>query len=83
MQNGTKTTMSTHRPKSVTPSANRSKRWASNGARPGPQTAQKSYERYLALAQAQAQSGDTLGAENSYQHAEHYLRSMSPDGETT
>ena len=43
----------------------------------GSQIAQRSYERYLALAQAQAQSGDIIGAENYYQHAEHYFRSMS------
>jgi hypothetical protein len=84
MQNGPRTTMSTH-PKSGTLSANRSKRWTSNVARPesrGPQNAQRSYERYLALAQAQAQSGDRIGAENYYQHAEHYFRSMCSDRET-
>ena len=43
----------------------------------------RSYERYLALAQAQAQSGDMIGAENYYQHAEHYFRSMSSGRETT
>ena len=86
MQNGTKTTMSTHRPKSTTPFANRSKRSTSNVARPelsGSQNAQKNYERYLALAQAQAQSGDRIGAENYYQHAEHYFRSMRSERETT
>jgi Domain of unknown function (DUF4167) len=40
-------------------------------------------ERYLALAKAQAQSGDMIGAENYYQHAEHYFRSMSSDRGTT
>jgi hypothetical protein len=86
MQNGTIPTMSTHRPKSATPFANRSKRWTSNVARPelrGSETAQRSYERHLALAQAQAQAGDRIGAENYYQHAEHYFRSMSSDRETT
>ena len=86
MQNGLKTMTSTHRPESARPFANRSKQWTSNGVRPdlrGPQNAQRSYERYLALAQAQVQSGDMIGAENFYQHAEHYFRSMSPDGETT
>ena len=86
MQNGTRSTMNTHRPKSTMPSANRSKRRSSNMARPelsGSQNAQRSYERYLALAQAQAQSGDRIGAENCYQHAEHYFRSMSSDKETT
>jgi hypothetical protein len=86
MQNGPKTMTSTRRPKSVRPFANRSKQWTANGVRPdlrGPQNAQRSYERYLALAQAQAQSGDVIGAENYYQHAEHYFRSMSSDRETT
>ena len=48
----------------------------------GSQSAQRNYERYLALAQAQAQSGDVIGAENYYQHAEHYFRSMSGDRES-
>lgn len=85
MQNGTRTTMTTHRPASARPYADRSKRGASNGARPefrGSETAQRSYERYLALAQAQVLAGDRIGAENYYQHAEHFLRSMSPDRET-
>ncbi len=86
MQNGKNTMMSTRRPKSATQFSNRSKRWTPNVARPklrGSETAQKSYERYLALAQAQAQVGDRIGAENYYQHAEHYLRSISPNPETT
>jgi Domain of unknown function (DUF4167) len=86
MRNGQKTMMSTHRPKSARPFANRSKQWTSNVARPEPRgsgNAQRNYERYLALAQAQAQSGDIVGAENYYQHAEHYFRSMSSDRETT
>ncbi|MGH7489166.1 MAG: DUF4167 domain-containing protein [bacterium] len=41
-----------------------------------PQNAQKNYERYLALARAEALNGDPIGAENYLQHAEHYLRSM-------
>ena len=86
MQNGQKTMMSKHRPKSARPFANRSKQWTSNGARPEPRTsgnAQRSHERYLALAQAQAQSGDIVGAENYYQHAEHYFRTRSSGRETT
>ena len=35
-----------------------------------------SYERYLALARAEAQNGNAVAAENYYQHAEHYFRSM-------
>ena len=80
MQNGLTTKMDTQRPRTARPSANRPKQWTSNVARPEPrgsQNAQRSYERYLALAQAQAQAGDIVAAENYYQHAEHYLRSMS------
>jgi hypothetical protein len=58
----------------------RPRRWDANSKRDTPvnfQSAQKSYERYLALAQAEAQAGDIVGAENYYQHAEHYFRSMS------
>ena len=40
------------------------------------QNAQKSYERYLALARAEALAGDRIVAENYFQHAEHYFRSM-------
>jgi hypothetical protein len=52
MQNGQKTMMNTHRPKSARPFANRSKQWTSNVARPEPRgsgNAQRKYERYLAL----------------------------------
>ena len=86
MQNGPKTMTSTHRPESARPFAKRAKQWTSNGVRPdlrSPQNAQRSYERYLALAQAQAQAGDVIGAENYYQYAEHYFRSMSSDRKTT
>jgi len=41
-----------------------------------PQNAQRNYERYLALARAEAMRGDPVAAENYLQHAEHYLRSM-------
>jgi len=74
MQNGRRPT---HQPKQ-----DRSKRWTSGASRPepkGPQNAQRSYERYLELARAEALSGNLIGAENYYQHAEHYLRSMSSD----
>ena len=80
MHNGPNTMLNSHRSKSARPFADRSKQWTSNVARPesrGHQNAQRSYERYLALAQAQAQAGDIVGAENYYQHAEHYFRSMS------
>jgi hypothetical protein len=40
------------------------------------QNFQRSYERYLALAHAEALTGDRIVAENYLQHAEHYLRAM-------
>jgi hypothetical protein len=40
------------------------------------QNAQRNYERYLALAHAEALTGDRIVAENYFQHAEHYFRSM-------
>jgi Domain of unknown function (DUF4167) len=43
------------------------------------QNAQRSYERYLALARAEALAGDRIAAENYFQHAEHYFRSMAED----
>ncbi len=42
----------------------------------GFQNMKLNYERYLALARAEAQSGNAVAAENYYQHAEHYFRSM-------
>ena len=36
-------------------------------------------EQYMALARAEAQTGNMVGAENYYQHAEHYFRLMSSD----
>jgi hypothetical protein len=39
-----------------------------------PTNAQKSYHSYLALARDAASRGDTIAAENFYQHAEHFLR---------
>jgi hypothetical protein len=68
------------------PSAARSKRWISSGARAepkGPQNAQRNYERYLALARAETQSGNTVAAENYHQYAEHYFRMMRSDSEQT
>jgi hypothetical protein len=66
--------------------APRPKRWTSSAARPqlnGSQSAQRSYERYLALAQEEARSGNVVAAENYYQHAEHYFRLMSSNREAT
>lgn len=86
MQNGPKTFMNTRQPKSGASFGARSKRWESNAAREKPrgsQNAQSSYERYLALAQAEVLVGDIVGAEYYYQHAEHYFRSMSLGLKTT
>ncbi len=86
MQNGPKRIMNRRDTRPVASSAGRSKRWTSNGSEPkvsqsanGNQSAHRNYERYLALAQAQILAGDKVEAENYFQHAEHYLRSMSPD----
>jgi len=82
MQNGP-TTIPGARPNRPAASyAGRSKRWTSNAVRPdstNSQNAQRSYERYLALARAEVQNGNTIAAENYYQYAEHYFRSMRPD----
>jgi hypothetical protein len=37
----------------------------------------------LALARAEAQSGNTVGAESYYQYAEHFYRLISSDPEVT
>jgi hypothetical protein len=82
MQNGPNTAMSTRQSRPGGSFAARPKRWTSSAARPqsnGHQAAQRSYERYLALAQEEARSGNVVGAENYYQHAEHYFRLMSRD----
>ncbi len=75
MQNGRKTPR-----QPGIPPISRSKRWTPNANRPntnGAGSAQRSYERYLALAQEEARSRNVVGAENYYQHAEHYYRSMT------
>ena len=82
MQNGPKTMRHTRQPRPAGDFAARSKRWTSGATRPaqnGSHDARRSYERYLALAQTQALSGDVVAAENYYQHAEHYFRSISSD----
>src|SRR5450759_4446168 len=76
--------MSARQPRPAASFAARSKRWTSSAARPEPkssQNAQGNSERYLALARAEAQIGNTVGAENYYQYAEHYFRSMRSDSE--
>jgi hypothetical protein len=39
------------------------------------------FERYIALAREASTSGDRVGAENLYQHAEHYFRIMNAANE--
>ena len=85
MPNGP-TTIPGARPNRPAAYAGRSKRWTSHATRPEPnnsQNAQRSYERYLALARAEVQIGNTIAAENYYQYAEHYFRSMRPDSDGT
>ena len=41
-----------------------------------PANAKRSYEHYVALARGTAVRGDTVAAENDYQHAEHFFRVM-------
>ena len=86
MQNGPTTIPGARPSRPANSYAARSKRWTSNAARPDPnnsQNAQRSYERYLALARAEVQNGNTIEAENYYQYAEHYFRSMRPDPDGT
>jgi Domain of unknown function (DUF4167) len=74
--------MSARPPRPAASFAAPSKRWTSGARRPEPknsQNAQRNYERCLALARAEAQIGNTIGAENYYQYAEHYFRSMRAD----
>lgn len=42
--------------------------------------ARNNYERYTNLAKDAARRGDTIEAENLYQHAEHYFRMMREQG---
>ena len=64
------------RPTPAAASDPRSKRWTNSAARIEPkksQNARRNYEQYLALARAEALIGNTIGAENYYQYAEHYF----------
>jgi uncharacterized protein DUF4167 len=84
MRHGPKSSMSRRQPNPTGSFPDRSRRWTSARPEPrGSQNAQKNYERYIALARAEAQSGNTVAAENYYQHAEHYFRSMSAEQEGT
>ena len=73
MKNYQKSNVSTRR--SGPTVSGHAQRWVSN-APAETRSAQRNYERYLALARAEAQNGNTVAAENYYQHAEHYFRSM-------
>jgi hypothetical protein len=86
MQNGPRTFMSARQSRPAASFAARSKRGTSNAARPqqnNSQNAQRNYERYVALARAEALIGNTVGAENYYQYAEHYYRSMYSNPDAT
>ena len=84
MHNGPMTIPNARRPRPAALFGTHSKRRTSSGVRPEPksfQNAQRNYERYLVLARAEAQIGNMVGAENYYQHAEHYFRSMRSDAD--
>jgi len=84
MQNGPRTNMNARPPRPTSSFNARPKRWTSNAPRTEPkgfQNAQRNYEKYLALARAETLNGNTVDAENYYQYAEHYYRSMSSDPE--
>jgi hypothetical protein len=83
--NGAMKTISLRQPRSDARHDVHSNHREPNGARERPhqsRNARQSYQRYLELAQAEAQAGDRIAAENYYQYAEHYFRSMSRDPET-
>jgi hypothetical protein len=83
---GSRTIMNMNPSTSSVPSGANSTRATFKAVRGQPknaQSAQQNYERYLALARSQALIGDRIAAENYYQHAEHYFRSMSETLSTT
>jgi hypothetical protein len=82
MQNGPRRPNNNARQPRPAGSFNRPKqRWTQNAAprsdNRGSQSAQRNYERYMELARTEALAGNTVGAENYYQHAEHYFRTMN------
>jgi hypothetical protein len=82
MQYGPKGITRVRQPRPAASFAAGAKRWTSSATRSEPkgsQNAQRNYERYLALAQAETLINNPVGAENYYQHAEHYFRSMRSD----
>jgi hypothetical protein len=76
MQNGQNTNRNTRQPRPAGSYAGRAEPKGSHNA-------QRNYERYLALAQAEGQAGNSVAAENFYQHAEHYFRAMRSVPEST
>jgi hypothetical protein len=87
MQNGPRRTNNARPPRPAGSfNARPKQRWTQNGARPDQQrsqSAQRNYERYMELARTEALAGNTVGAENYYQHAEHYFRTMNAGQEGT
>jgi Domain of unknown function (DUF4167) len=82
LEHGPKTIISAEQSRRATSFAARSKRWTPHAGRSEPkgsQNAHRNYEQYLALAGAASLAGDAVGAENYYQHAEHFFRSMASD----
>ena len=60
--------VSARQPRPVASFAARSKRWTSSAARPEPigsQNARRNYERYLALARAETQNGNTVSGQRT------------------
>jgi len=86
VQNGPRRPYSARQPRPAGSYGGRSQRLTSNTPRAqqkGSQSAQRDYERYMELARAEVLAGNTVGAENYYQHAEHYFRTMNAGQETT
>lgn len=79
MQDTRKTSNPARRPRGIKRAGGQAKR-SPAGPRASNGDAKRSYERYLALARDAAAAGDTIEAENLYQHAEHYLRTMREHG---
>lgn len=78
MYDSSRTTMTMNRSRSAARSRRRAKRSPpAEGRFKNRQSVRANYERYLALACAQTLAADQVEAENSYQHAEHYFRTMS------
>ena len=78
LYDGSGTTMTMNQSRSAALSRKRAGRSPpAEGPSKNRQSMRMNYERYLALARAQTLAGDQVEAENSYQHAEHYFRSMS------